>query len=134
MTELKCVLASPEQLVFEGKIRSVVVPATDGELGILPRHAPLLGALSFGELRIEREVGRRDHYFVQGGGFVEVAGSKVTILATEIETVDSIDRAQAEERLTRLRENAPKTTDFKVRDVYQQDVRAARQRLKLAKD
>ncbi len=133
MAELECVLASPEKLVFEGKIRSVVVPATDGELGILARHAPLLGALSFGELRIEQEAGTKDHYFVQGGGFVEVAPGKVTILATEVETVDSIERAEAEERLSRVRESAPKTGDFKARESHQQDVRAAKRRLQLAK-
>ncbi len=133
MAELECVLASPEQLVFEGKIRSVVVPATDGELGILARHAPLLGALSFGELRIEQEAGNKDHYFVQGGGFIEVAGGKVTILATEVETVDSIERAEAEERLSRVRESAPKTSDPKARESHQQDVQAAKRRLQLAK-
>ena len=133
MAELECVLASPEKLVFEGKIRSVVVPATDGELGILARHAPLLGALSFGELRIEQESGDKDHYFVQGGGFVEVARGKVTILATEVETVDSIERAEAEERLSRMRESAPKTSDFKARESHQQDVEAATRRLQLAK-
>ena len=69
MANLECVLTSPEELVFEGKVRSVVVPATDGEMGILPRHAPLIGALSYGELRIEKEDGQKAHYFVQDGGF-----------------------------------------------------------------
>lgn len=125
-------------MVFEGKVRSVVVPATDGEMGILPRHAPLLGALSFGELRIEPKTGSTAHYFVQGGGFVEVAkggspGGRVTILATEIETVDSIDRAEAEKRLARVRENAPKTHDFEERESHQRNVRAAKRRVELAK-
>ncbi len=132
MADLQCVVASPEKLVFEGKIRSVVVPATDGELGILPRHAPLLGALSFGELRIEQAAGTKDRFFVEGGGFVEVVPGKVTILATRIETVDSIDRAEAGERLTSLRETAPKTRDWEARESHQQQVEAARRRLQLA--
>jgi F-type H+-transporting ATPase subunit epsilon len=133
MVDLQCVVASPEKLVFKGKVRSVVVPATDGELGILRRHAPLLGALSFGELRIEDDTGRKAHFFVQGGGFVEVVPGQVTVLATEIETLDSIDPAEAEERVSRLRENAPRTSDFQVRESHAQEVRAAERRLELAK-
>ena len=133
MAYLDCVLASPEKLVFEGKVRSVVVPATDGEMGILARHAALLGALSFGELRIEREAGARDHYFVQGGGFVEVASGKVTILATEVESLGSIDREEAEERLRQVRESAPRTSDVNARESHQQAVAAAKRRVQLAK-
>ena len=132
MADLECVLTSPEKLVFEGKVRSVVVPATDGEMGILPRHAPLLGALDSGELRIEEETGKKDRYFVQGGGFVEVVKDTVTILATEVEPVESIDRAAAEERLERLRESRPETKDIEVRAAYQKEVAAAKRRVQLA--
>lgn len=133
MKELECVLASPEKMVFQGKVRSVVVPATDGEMGILPRHAPLLGALAFGELRIERQSGTKDHYFVQGGGFVEVVKGRVTILATEVEAVESIDRREAEERVLRLRD-APGAGDLEAREAHQQDLRAAERRLRLARE
>ena len=133
MADLECVLASPEKLVFEGTVRSVVVPATDGEMGILPRHASLLGALDFGELRIEQEVGKKDHYFIQGGGFVEVVKGKVTILATEVEAVESIDRSEAQECLSRLEESRPEMKNIEAREAYQKDVRAAKRRLQLAK-
>ena len=57
----------------------------------------------------------------------------MTILATEVETVDSIERAEAEERLSRVRDSAPKTSDSKVRESHRQDVQAAKRRLQLAK-
>ncbi|MGQ9590902.1 MAG: ATP synthase F1 subunit epsilon [Planctomycetota bacterium] len=110
MASLKCVVASPEGLVWEGEASSVVVPAADGELGILPRHAPLLAKLGFGELRIARAARAEDpsgggglRYFVDGG-FVRVSGNEVVVLATTV--VASEDAKKRREALEAARRRA----------------------------
>jgi F-type H+-transporting ATPase subunit epsilon len=132
MAILDCVVATPEGPLFDGKARSVVVPALDGELGILPRHAPLIAALGFGELRIEEESGEKGHYFLDGG-FVQVLSNRVTVLATLAEATKSVDRAEAEKRVEDLLQNPPPAgSSIEARAAHQDRVRAARARRKLA--
>ena len=72
----------------------VVAPGSEGELGILPRHAPLLTGLAPGELRYRKD--GEEIVLVITGGFMEVTPRKVTILADAAERVDEIDMARAE--------------------------------------
>src|SRR5680860_695049 len=65
-TPLSLVVISPESLVFEGEVDSVVAPAWDGELGILSGHAPLLSLLGSGDLRVTHG-GSTEHFHVEGG-------------------------------------------------------------------
>jgi F-type H+-transporting ATPase subunit epsilon len=84
---------TPERLVREEQADFVVVPAFDGEMGILPKHAPLLAALVPGEIRL-----RRDgvvECFAVSGGFVEVLRNHVTILAETAEMGSEIDVERA---------------------------------------
>lgn len=74
---------SPERKLFEGQAKFVVVPAFDGELGILYGHAPLMALLGKGALRIETTAGTRR--FRVSGGFVQVVDNEVSIASEEAE-------------------------------------------------
>jgi len=81
----------------------LVAPGIAGELGILPKHAPLLSALKAGELRIKRGDGEIDEVFVSGG-FMEVQPDMITVLADTAERATDMDEAQALEAERRARE------------------------------
>ena len=136
MAVLHCVLTSPERTVFQTDARSVVVPAVDGELGILPRHAPLIGLLGIGELRIEPSSGKEGEkvrYFLQGG-FVEVLENQVTILATQVESLETLTRDEADSMVQALLADRPDSRQsFEVRDAHAEKVRVARLRAKLSR-
>jgi F-type H+-transporting ATPase subunit epsilon len=88
-------VVSVEQSLFEGEADFLVANGADGELGILPHHAPLLTTLRPGPLSIRRE-GEEQILFV-GGGFLEVLPDRVTVLADVAERAEDIDEARAEE-------------------------------------
>jgi F-type H+-transporting ATPase subunit epsilon len=101
---LKLSITTPEGLVHQGEAMFVVVPALDGELGILPRHAPLIGQLGVGELRVRPASGKSEERFFLSGGFLQILKDQVLVLATRAEPARAIDRARAEEELRRLRD------------------------------
>ena len=74
---LKVSVISPESVLFEGEVDSVVAPAYDGEVGILTGHAPLMALLGDGELRLGGASGRR---FTVSGGFMQVLNDDVRIV------------------------------------------------------
>jgi len=83
---MKAVLVSPEETLYEGDATSVLVPAYDGLLGILPRHAPMLALLGRGVLTVRTEAG--EHGFQVAGGFVQVRSNVVRIVAEEARALD----------------------------------------------
>ncbi len=93
----------------------VIAPGVEGEMGILPNHAPLMTALTYGELVIRKE-GEEDVLIAIGGGFMEVNGNRVTILADSAERAEEIDisRAEAARRRAeeRLRQRHQENIDF----------------------
>ena len=72
-------IVSAEGEIHSGEAKMVFAPARMGEVGIAPRHAPLLTALTYGELRVKR--GDEEDSFAIGGGFIEVQPDQVTVLA-----------------------------------------------------
>ncbi len=72
-------VVSPESMVFEGEAASIVAPAWDGRVGILPGHAPFISLLGAGALAIDLPGGGSENYFV-AGGVVSVDQDKVTLL------------------------------------------------------
>ncbi len=74
---LKVSVISPESVLFEGEVDSVVAPAYDGEVGILTGHAPLMALLGDGELRLGGSSGRR---FTVSGGFMQVLNDQVRVV------------------------------------------------------
>jgi len=87
-------IVTPQKKVFSEDVKFLVAPGTDGELGILPEHAPLITSLNIGILRIQQE--GKNLKVVVTGGFMEVRNSKVTVLANAAERADEIDLARAE--------------------------------------
>lgn len=96
---LKLDIVTVERLVYSQDVDMVIAPGIDGEMGILPHHAPLLTALTYGELRVKR--GEDEDSFAISGGFMEVQPDQVTVLADTAERADEIDleRAEAARRL-----------------------------------
>jgi F-type H+-transporting ATPase subunit epsilon len=92
---IRCEIVSQDRLVFEGDVDIVVAPGTEGEMGILPHHAPLLTTLRPGELKIRQQ--GREQIFAVSGGFMEVRPDIVTVLADAVEHAEEIDVARAEE-------------------------------------
>ena len=92
-------IVTAEREVFADDVDFVVVPGAGGELGILPRHAPLIGALKPGELRMRRA--GQVEYFAIGGGFVQVRPDKVIVLADAAQHSEEIDESRAQEARVR---------------------------------
>jgi F-type H+-transporting ATPase subunit epsilon len=96
-TRLQCVVVTPERAVIDTAADSVVLPMYDGELGVLPGRAPLIGRLGYGELRV-RNGAVTERYFVDGG-FAQVRANVVTVLTTRAKKAEEIDVARAEQEL-----------------------------------
>ena len=87
-------IVSAEGELFAGEARAVFVAAKEGDLGIYPRHAPLLTLLKPGEVRVQTPDAAEQHFFV-GGGVLEVQPNKVTVLADTALRAKDIDEAAA---------------------------------------
>jgi F-type H+-transporting ATPase subunit epsilon len=87
-------IVSAEGEIFSGPAKMVFAPASQGELGIAPRHAPLLTLLKAGEVRVQTPDGTEQFFFV-GGGALEVQPKKVTVLADTALRAHDIDEAAA---------------------------------------
>ena len=130
---LEVLVTTPDGTIWRGEAVKVVVPAADGELGILPRHAPLIGALGVGELRIAPTGGPNISILVSGG-FVHVLRNKVTVLPSRAEQVATIDLPRAEEELRLLLAEAlPAGIGGEARNVRMEKLKLARARVKLGK-
>jgi F-type H+-transporting ATPase subunit epsilon len=87
-------IVSAEGEIFSGDATTVFAPAREGDLGIYPRHAPLLSLLKAGEVRVQTPDGE-EHFFFVGGGALEVQPHKVTVLADTALRAKDIDEAAA---------------------------------------
>ena len=103
---IRCEIISQDRIVFQGEADMVLLPGTDGEMGILPHHAPLLTTLKYGIIKV-RSQGQETIYTV-AGGIAEVQPDVVTILADSAENVEEIDVFRAEEARKRAEESLAK--------------------------
>ena len=92
-------IVTPEARVYSDTIDSVVIPTVEGEIGILPGHIPLLTQVADGELRVTK--GTTTTYLVIGGGFAEIDGDKVSVLAERAIAEEQIDEKFVEEAMKR---------------------------------
>jgi len=92
---LHVTIITAQHSIFEGEAEQVIAPGSEGQMTILPRHAPLLTTLDLGELRV-RERGEDVGVFV-AGGFLEVNNNVVTVLADDAERAEDIDEQAAQE-------------------------------------
>lgn len=94
MSQIDVDIVSAEGEIFSGSASMVFAPAVEGDVGIAPRHAPLLTKLRAGEVRVRDEQGQDAHYFVSGG-ILEVQPFKVTVLADAALRAKDLDEAAA---------------------------------------
>jgi F-type H+-transporting ATPase subunit epsilon len=110
---IRCEIVSQDRMVFEGDADIVVLPGSDGEMGILPHHSPLLTTLKFGFVKVRNK--DREEVFAVAGGVAEVQPDIVTILADAAENVEEIDVSRAEAARKRaeeyLAQGTPQDTD-----------------------
>ena len=92
---IKLEIVTPERLVFDETVDGVTLPGSEGELGVLPHHAPLVSTLGVGELRIR--VGGQEEWFAIVGGFVQVLPDKVVVMAETADMASEIDLERAQE-------------------------------------
>ncbi len=104
MTTLSLEIITAERVVYSADVEMLVAPGVEGQLGILPSHAPLMTVLTQGELVVR--VGGEETHMAVAGGFLEVRPDKVVVLADAAERAEEIDvdreeaaRKRAEERL-----------------------------------
>ena len=95
-------IITAEREVFSGEVDALVAPGVAGQLGILPNHAPLMTVLQPGELLVR--AGGDESFLALSGGYLEVLGNQVIVLADAAEDVDEIDEARAQEALARAQE------------------------------
>ena len=95
-------IITAEREVFSGEVDALVAPGVAGQLGILPNHAPLMTVLQPGELLVRAD--GNESYLALSGGYLEVLGNQVIVLADAAEDVDEIDEARAQEALARAQE------------------------------
>jgi F-type H+-transporting ATPase subunit epsilon len=92
---LQLEIVTPERLAFSDQVDAVFCPGVEGELGVLPHHAPLLSMLGVGELRIRK--GSDEEFFAIAGGFVQVRPDKVVVMAELADLSSEIDLEAAED-------------------------------------
>lgn len=113
MATLHLEIVTQERRLFSGDVDMVVAPASEGIVGILPHHSPLLTTLKEGALQVKQ--GGAEEYFSIGGGFMEVQPDHVIVLADVAEKADEIDIARAEEarrRAEQLLKDRPAGADI----------------------
>ena len=116
MTTIHVDVVSAETLIFSGEAKFVALPGESGELGILPRHTPLITRIKPGTVRIEKSDGSEEFIFV-AGGILEVQPNVVTVLADTAIRGKDLDEAKAEDAKKRAEEalrNKDATIDYAV--------------------
>ncbi len=114
-------IVTPERLAYSDEVDSVVLPGSEGELGVLPHHAPLVAMLGVGELRI-RKAGSEESFAIVGG-FLQVLPDKVVVMAETADLASDIDLEKAQE----ARREAEKALEGAATDAV--DLAAARAQL-----
>lgn len=98
MATFQLEFVSPEKLLLSRPVEMAVLPAAEGEMGVLPGHAPMIVALRGGVISV-RENGQETEKLFVAGGFAEVTPNRVTILADEATPVAQLSKSDAERRI-----------------------------------
>lgn len=102
MAGLVCDIVTPAEKLFSDDAYMVVVPGIEGEMGFLQGHVPLVSVLADGVVRIQAQQGAEMKCFALQGGYVQVTGKKVIILADRAKPAESIEADQVRETLADL--------------------------------
>jgi F-type H+-transporting ATPase subunit epsilon len=103
-------IVTPESRVFSDTVDSVVIPTVEGEIGVLPGHIPLLTQVADGELRVTK--GTMTSYLVVGGGFAEIDGDAVRVLAERAISEELIDENVVEAAMKRAEQELREAKDI----------------------
>jgi len=115
MATFRLEIVTAERMVYSDDVSTLIAWGVEGQLGILPHHAPLMTMLQPGDLLIRKD--KEEEFFAISGGFLEVRPDKVIVLADACERADEIDLARAEEAKKRAQETmkaAPLSADAAV--------------------
>jgi ATP synthase F1 epsilon subunit len=96
----RVVLLTPKAKLLEARVGSVVVPAHDGQLGILRNHCPVLSELGFGIMQVREIVDRPDAFYIIQGGFVRISENHVTVLAYDVTTFEDKTQEQIQDMVS----------------------------------
>jgi F-type H+-transporting ATPase subunit epsilon len=110
MSDLQCVVVTPERTEVDVRAESITLPLFDGELGILKGHSPLVGRLGFGVLRVKSSSDSHN-YFVEGG-FVQVVDNVVSVLTDRVVDTAEINREVADQAMKTALEMATDQPDL----------------------
>src|SRR5258708_17665301 len=128
-SDLRIVLVTPETTLLDEKVDALRFPLYDGQIGILPRRAPLVGRLGSGELRVTTAKGVAS-YFIDGG-FVQVKENVVSLLTDSAQLSSTLDPRKAEVDLQAVQQRHPKNdAEFAAKD---HDLERVRHKLALAR-
>ena len=117
-------LVSPERLLLSEDVEMVVVPGTEGDFGVLPRHTPMISTVRPGVIRVFENGAAKESIFV-AGGFAEVTPERCTVLADLAMPVGEIDRAAAEQQLKDAREDLTDAQDDQARKAAEKAIAVA---------
>ena len=109
MAPLQMEIVTAEGRIFSGETNSVTAPGSDGQLTILPSHAPIITSLEEGDLKYLDGTG--EHHVALLGGFMEVNANRVTVLANSAEDAGVIDVERAEEAMRRAQQRLAERTE-----------------------
>lgn len=123
MPDLRLVLVTPETTLLDAPVQALRFPLFDGQAGVLPGRAPMVGRLGYGELKITTSAGEQS-YFVDGG-FVQVKGTVVSLLTNRALAADEIDADAAAKQLSEATQRVP-TTDPEFQSKERDQERARR--------
>jgi F-type H+-transporting ATPase subunit epsilon len=114
MAALHFELVSPERLLLSEDVAEVDIPGTEGDMGILPGHAPVLSTLRPGVITVTRDGGQKDRIFVRGG-FAEVNPQGLTVLAETAIPLDELEAATLAQHVKDLEEDVADAQDDETR-------------------
>lgn len=98
----QCVLVTPQRHLFDDRVTYASIPASDGQVGVMPSRAPLMIKLGDGPLRLDTADGRSQWFFV-GGGFAQMKGDILSLAASEAASTEEMNRQEAQAELQEAR-------------------------------
>lgn len=126
-------IIASDKVFYEGRCRKLIIPAPDGEMGILPNHENMVIAIAVGIAYMEAEEGKRQDIAL-GQGFAEIVNNRVTLIVDTAENPEDIDVRHAEEQRERAQEQMRQKQSIQEYYHTQASLARAMNRLKLAQD
>ncbi|MEW4454224.1 ATP synthase F1 subunit epsilon [Bremerella sp. JC817] len=129
MPSIQCIVVTPEKTALETTADFIALPLADGEMGVGENHAPVIGRLGYGEMRIVS--GSQTQRLYVDGGFVQIANNEVNILTGKAIPSAQIDVAQAEVQLAEASKAAAPTDELAA--IKTRNIEQARNQIRAAK-